>query len=129
MLYYVQIKDLIGYKHLIIDWQSTDVAILRTLGERLKHLRLAVGCSQQQLAESCGVSVPVIVRMERGDGGVKFATWIAALRVLGKIQNLEQLLPEAVPTPYDYAESAKPQRQRAPRSDRKRLPNKWEWGE
>jgi len=105
---------------------TTDINALRTLGERLKTLRIAAGYSQARFAEMCGVSIPVVVRMESGDGGVRFATWIAALRALGKMQNLDMFLPEMEVTPYDEVE--KLHRQRAMRSDCKRTPAKWKWG-
>jgi len=112
----------------LINWTSTNECVLQTLGLRLKSLRIAAGYSQQKLAEACGVSVPVIGRMESGDGGVKIATWIDALRALGKLQNFEMLLPDYELTPYDYAEAVRPQRQRAPRSDRKIRKSEWKWG-
>jgi len=112
-----------------ITWQTTNEQALQTLGERLKALRLAAGHTQRRLAELCGVSVPVVVRMESGDGGVRIATWLDALRALGQLQNLEQLIPEVQPTPYDFAEVSKPKRQRAPRSDRKLKTNDWKWGD
>lgn len=113
----------------MINWLSTDDVVLQTIGERLKAIRIAAGYSQQHLATSCGVSVPVIARMENGDGGVKIATWIGALRVLGQIQNFELLVPDPQPTPYDYTEAVKPKRQRAPRSDRKVRKTQWKWGD
>jgi len=112
----------------LINWLSTNENVLQTLGMRLKAFRIAAGYSQQKLAETCGVSVPVIGRMENGDGGVKFVTWIDALRVLGKLQNLEMLLPDDELTPYDYVEAVRPKRQRAPRSDRKIRKIEWKWG-
>jgi len=75
------------------------------------------------------VSVPVISRMEGGDGGVKVATWVDALSALGKLQNLEMLLPDLELTPYDFAKAVKPKRRRAVRSDCKRKTMKWEWAE
>lgn len=95
----------------------------------MKADRIAGGMTQRQLAKDCGVSVPVIARMENGDGGVKISTWVAVLRALGKLQNLDALIPAITMTPYDYAKAAQPKRQRAPRSDRKVKKSEWKWGD
>lgn len=42
------------------------LSVSRTLGQRIRTLRLALGLTQRQLASALGVSVRTVIRYERG---------------------------------------------------------------
>lgn len=56
---------------------------LATLGEHLALARVRRNESQRQWAARLGVSVPTLIRMERGDPSVSMAAYATALWLLG----------------------------------------------
>ncbi|MBS0465744.1 MAG: helix-turn-helix transcriptional regulator [Proteobacteria bacterium] len=70
-------------------------AICRTLGERVRLLRLARNLSQQELAGMSGVSLSTVRRLEAsGQGGLQ--TLVQVAQALGAVDGLQGLfaLPE-----------------------------------
>lgn len=65
---------------------------LSALGARLKAERLQKNESQKIFAARIGVSVPTLTKMEKGDSSVAIGHWTAALRVLGREDDLQSLL-------------------------------------
>lgn len=65
---------------------------LRQLGERLRIARLARNESQARLAARIGVSIPTLRRMEQGDATTQIGHWLAALEVLGRLDDFNALL-------------------------------------
>lgn len=51
-------------------------------GVQLRRMREAVGCSQRQLAESCGLPQSTISRLESG-ADAPISTWIRVMEALG----------------------------------------------
>lgn len=89
--------------------------LLAALGEHLRQWRLVTGLSQELLAERAGVSVPVIRRLEAGEGGVRLGSFAAVATVL----RLDARLTEATdPLMTDIGRLRAPRllRRRAPRS-------------
>ena len=78
--------------------EMTTPSILREMGARLKEYRLRKGLMQSELAESAGVGVGTIAKMERG-GAVSVQILLSVLRSLGLLENLEQFLPEPPVSP------------------------------
>lgn len=76
----------------------TTPSILKEMGSRLKEYRLRKGLMQSELAESAGVGVGTIAKMERG-GAVSVQILLSVLRSLGMLENVEQLLPEPPVSP------------------------------
>ena len=72
---------------------KSNYAILKTLGIRFKQNRLSQNISQAELANKAGVSPLSIAHIERGTS-TSMKTFLAAIRALGMIQNLDLLLPE-----------------------------------
>ena len=72
--------------------EMTTPSILKEMGARLKEYRLRKGLMQSELAESAGVGVGTIAKMERG-GAVSVQILLSVLRSLGLLENLEQFLP------------------------------------
>ncbi|MDA8327859.1 MAG: helix-turn-helix transcriptional regulator [Betaproteobacteria bacterium] len=64
---------------------------LITLGEQLALARLRRNESQRQWAIRIGVSVPTLIRMERGDPSVSIGVYTTALWLLGLSSALGEL--------------------------------------
>jgi len=58
---------------------------LRTLGENLAIARVRRRESQRTWARRLGISVPTLIRMERGDPGVGVGIYATALWLMGRI--------------------------------------------
>lgn len=92
---------------------------LASLGERLRQRRLALGLSQQQLAERIGVSPKTLRSMEQGGEGTSLGSWVAALSALRRLEDLDGVLAvqESLAARYQAQKAART-RQRAPRRRR-----------
>ncbi|EMS78150.1 helix-turn-helix domain-containing protein [Desulfotignum phosphitoxidans] len=65
---------------------------LKNLGQRLKTARLARNDSQKEFAWRIGVSIPTLQNMEQGKPTVAIGTWIKALNMLDRLDDLNHLL-------------------------------------
>src|SRR5690606_18560707 len=69
---------------------------LRRLGENLAIARVRRNESQRVWAKRIGVSVPTLIRMERGDPGVAVGVYAMALWLIGRVAALPDVAaPEA----------------------------------
>lgn len=66
--------------------------ILKKLGERLKAARLEHNDPQKEFACRINVSVPTLYKMEQGHPSISIGIWVRALSILGKLEELNQLL-------------------------------------
>ncbi len=64
---------------------------LATLGENLAIARVRRRESQRAWAKRLGVSVPTLIRMERGDPGVGVGIYVTALWLIGSTDGLAAL--------------------------------------
>jgi transcriptional regulator with XRE-family HTH domain len=64
---------------------------LRALGENLAIARARRRQSQRVWAQRLGVSVPTLIRLERGDAGVSLGVLATALWLVGRAQALPEL--------------------------------------
>src|ERR1700733_14796656 len=64
---------------------------LRALGENLAIARVRRRESQRAWAKRLGVSVPTLIRMERGDAGVGAGIYATALWLMGRVSALSEL--------------------------------------
>jgi transcriptional regulator with XRE-family HTH domain len=74
--------------------QSLPVAVtgaLAALGDNLAVARLRRRESQRAWAQRLGVSVPTLIRMERGDPGVGMGIYATALWLIGRANELPSL--------------------------------------
>ncbi len=97
----------------------SDAEITNKISAKIKELRLKQNISRQDMADSSGVSVSSIARME--DGEIKsFESFLRIIRSLGKIEIFLPMLQEEEISPNEYyrmVQSAKTkQRKRASRS-------------
>jgi transcriptional regulator with XRE-family HTH domain len=67
------------------------VEALRRLGENLAIARVRRREPQRAWARRLGVSVPTLIRMERGDPGVAAGSYATALWLMGRIDALPEL--------------------------------------
>lgn len=95
-----------------IEASNSDRAVLNELGARLARTRLEQNVSQQQLAIETGVSKATIERMEAGEP-VKSTSLIRVLRALGRLEVLDRLLPEPLPSPIERIKLQGRRRRRA----------------
>jgi len=58
---------------------------LRALGENLAIARIRRRESQRAWAKRLGISVPTLIRMERGDAGVSMGIYATALWLMGRV--------------------------------------------
>lgn len=61
---------------------------LRGLGENLAIARVRRRESQRTWAKRLGISVPTLIRMERGDPGVSVGIYATALWLMGRVASL-----------------------------------------
>ena len=89
----------------------SDHAVAELMGERLAQLRLEQNLTQQQLADEIGLSRLSYRKLEAGEG--KLVNFIAALRVLGRVDALEQVLPKETFSPMQQLQLHRKARKRA----------------
>lgn len=113
-----------------ISQQHTDEGILRELGERLAGARLAMNLTQAALAEQAGLSKRTVERLESGEVAARLSAFLRVCRVLGLLDRLDALLPEAQASPMQQLRMKGRQRKRAsggsvPPAGRR----PWTWGD
>jgi putative transcriptional regulator len=107
----------------------TDAAVLTELGGRLERVRLERNITQSALAREAGISRRTLVRLEQGEDQVGAATLLRVLRALDLLENVDQLVPESLPSPIERLRSQGRRRQRASgarRDGEDAAP--WTWG-
>ncbi|MDR1371174.1 MAG: helix-turn-helix transcriptional regulator [Dysgonamonadaceae bacterium] len=83
----------------------------------MKQYRLDSNISQAQLAKDAGISLQTIQKIEAGSSiGLNY--FIACLRALGKLGNLDGLIPDLPPDPALVFKMQKKKRHRASRINR-----------
>ena len=78
--------------------EMSDPAILVKLGARIKDTRLRKSITQEELAQTAGVSPLTVENIEKGKP-VTMIMFLSILRALGLLENLENLIPEAKISP------------------------------
>jgi putative transcriptional regulator len=114
-----------------IEAGNSDETVLEEIGRRLARTRLERNLSQEQLALEAGVSKATIERLEAGEP-VRSTSLIRALRALGRLEALDQLLPEPLPSPVERMRLQGRQRQRAGSPRGRAAPEQaepWRWGD
>ena len=110
----------------------SDEIILKELGKRLAHVRVESGLTQAQLAYEAGISKRTLERMEAGSS-TQLSSVIRVLRALALMENLESLIPDAVPSPMRQLIDGPSRRKRASRprtvSPEPSAAGPWQWGD
>lgn len=99
--------------------EMSDPAILSKLGARIKDTRIRKGITQVELAIAAGVSSLTVANIEKGKS-VTIIMLLAILRVLGLLENLENLIPEAKISPLQLKKIQGKKRYRARRINTKK---------
>ncbi len=92
--------------------------------------RLGRNLTQAALAEQAGVSKRTVERLESGAVATQLSGFLRVCRVLGLMEQVENLVPEAVASPMEQLKRQGAKRQRA--SGKKAAagaPKKWTWGD
>ena len=76
--------------------------ILIDLGNQIKKTRIEKKMSQADLSRHSGVSIHSISNIENGKD-FSVSNLISVLRSLSLLENLNLLIPDVVPNPYDIA--------------------------
>ncbi|MCH9027632.1 MAG: helix-turn-helix domain-containing protein [Proteobacteria bacterium] len=114
---------------MIINKLLADEAILAEIGKRVARRRLDLSVTQADVAEQAGVSKRTVERLESG-ASAQMSSFIRVLRVLDLLPGLEQMIPEAGPSPLALLRNKGKERQRAS----KRRPSEqtgkaWSWSD
>ncbi|MGQ1910988.1 helix-turn-helix domain-containing protein [Marinifilum sp. RC60d5] len=109
-----------------INWASmTDGALLKTVGDFVRHHRLNQNITQSQLAKEANISRSTLSLMEKGDK-ITFPTLIQVLRVLDQLHIMNVFKVEEQISPIEYAKLMKKKRQRASSTKDKSQPDNLE---
>lgn len=92
-------------------YSMTSSAIAQEIGQRIEQLRLEQNLTQQQIADDVGISRVSYRNLVKGQA--KFENIISALRTLGKIDLVEQFIPEVSFSPMEQLKMQGKKRQRA----------------
>ena len=75
--------------------------LVRLLGERFKEYRMRCNLTQKEVAEQSGIGLTTIHKFENGTAGnLSLSTFILLLKVIGKVDALDDVLPELPESPY-----------------------------
>jgi len=89
----------------------TNQAIAQALGQRIEQLRLEQNLTQQQVADEVGLSRVSYRKLVQGQA--KFENIISVLRALGKLDLVEQFIPQVTFSPMEQLKLQGKKRQRA----------------
>jgi transcriptional regulator with XRE-family HTH domain len=113
-----------------INSETPFQVMLEEIGSRIAGARLERNLTQAELAAEAGVSKRTIERMESGEVATRLEGFLRVCRVLGLIDRVDQMIPEAVPSPMALLKLSGKRRQRASgRRVSEPKPVKWSWGE
>lgn len=105
-----------------IDHLIADTAILQELGHRLSLNRKQRGMSQERFAQTAGIGVATLRRIEDGRDS-QLGSWIKILKALKLESSIEQLLPESFNSPMAEVKSTK-------KRNKQKLPSAgFSWGD
>ena len=75
--------------------------IVRLMGTRFKDYRMRCGLTQNDVSERSGIGLPTIHKFESGAAvNLTLSTFILLMKVIGQINNMDNLLPELPESPY-----------------------------
>lgn len=83
----------------------TDIEWMEEVGRRLRRLRKAKKLTLVEVAERAGVDRVTVSRAEKGDNPT-LHTLTRLLRVYGRLDGLEAMVPEPLPSPLEALDAA-----------------------
>ena len=111
-----------------IDRYATPESIIKELGLRIGRQRIKLGMTQAETAGQAGVSKRTVERIEAGADS-QFTTIIRLLHVLDLSKHLDDLIPEAGPSPMEILKHQTKSRKRASSKKEKKNNRQWKWGD
>lgn len=112
---------------------ASDEQVHRELCHRLRLARIGAEMTQEDLAQTSGISKKTISRAERNLMSLTLATLIPLLRALGMVEQLDNFLPPPPPSPLKQWSQEKQTRQRVrkPKAEQVAKQGKqgWKWGD
>jgi len=85
--------------------------LIRLLGVRFKDYRLRCNMTQKEVAEQSGVSVNTITKFENGTtGSMSLGTFLLLMKAVGRIEGLDEMMPELPESAYLQNKGKKVQR-------------------
>jgi transcriptional regulator with XRE-family HTH domain len=109
-----------------IDNEQNPLSVQQEIIYRLRAERISQGISQKEMADRSGLSLGGVCKLEEGKG-VRLYSLLLYLKALGKMGDLDALLPPVLPRPEDLYVLGH-QRQRASKK-RKATATAWKWGD
>ena len=103
-----------------------DMALLKTLGDFIKHHRLEQNKTQDQLAKEAGISRSTLVEFEQGKRS-NTLTFIQLLRALGLLDVLRHFEIKQQPSPLQLAKLEERKRKRAGKTTKQTNKPKSDW--
>ena len=94
---------------------TTDVEVLKEIGDRLRTHRLQRNLAQADLATRAGVNRTTIRDIEAGKDS-QLSTLVKLLRALGRLEDIDAFLPKPSVSPIQLMKSQGKPRQRARKS-------------
>ena len=94
---------------------KTNSELIMELGSRFKEYRITSRMTQKEVSEQAGVSLFTIKAFENGRAyNITMNSFMAMLRAIGFLEEMEKLLPELPPTPemMEMMNKRKPKRVR-----------------
>lgn len=75
--------------------------LIMFLGARFKDYRLRSNMTQRDVSEWSGITITTIHKFENGTAGnVSLGTFLLLMKAIGKIDAIDELLPELPPSAY-----------------------------
>ena len=75
--------------------------LVRLLGSRFKDYRMRCNLTQKEVAEQSSIGLTTIHKFENGTANnLSLSTFILLLRVVGRVNALDDVLPELPESPY-----------------------------
>ena len=106
---------------------SNNYAIMKELGQRIKDIRIARNITQAEFANSSGISLRTLTRLENGEN-VKMDVLCNAIRTLGFCENFELLLQEQTLSPVQIFDGQTKKRQRV-KQNKNQNEKIFKWGD
>lgn len=86
----------------MIDYYEYSIPeLIKLLGARFKDYRLRSHMTQKDVAEQSGITITTIHKFEKGlVGNISVSTFLLLMKAIGKIDAIDELLPELPPSAY-----------------------------
>ena len=97
---------------IMIDYYEYSIPeLVKLLGTRFKDYRLRSHMTQKEVAEQSGVSINTITKFENGTtGSLSLGTFLLLMKAIGRIEGLDEIMPELPESAYLQRRGKKVQR-------------------